>query len=197
MSNKTFFEKVNKRESMEHMNWLNNLHNFIKKNPEEYPSDLKDLMGICGLTIDFESVSLYQSFHAFLIRQRKRTDEAFSILIDDGWFTKYISEGLTEEQIYDKFIDTCLSWDIVPLYYDDDGLYKLIDLHSFMMIKMERIRSTCTEISNKIKVIQETAKVLPYTVISDIEHMKETDNIKALVDARDQLNKLLPEKLED
>ena len=193
MGNDTFFQNVKKRDSKQSLLWATRLHDFISKHPTEYPSSLDDLLGICGITIDWESVSTYQSFHGFLQKQRKKTDKAFGILVDEGWFNKYIADGLTEEQIYDKFIETCLSWNIIPLYYDVDGLYKLIDLHSFILIKQERIRSTCKEISTKFNDLQNHSRVLPRSIISGMEELKGSDSVKPLLDARKELNRFLPE----
>lgn len=193
MGNDTFFKNAKKRESKQSLLWSTRIHDYIRKHPTEYPSTLDDLLKICGVTIDWESVSNYQSFHAYLGKQRKKTDEAFKILVDDGWFNKYITDGLTEEQIYDKFIDVCLSWHLIPLYYDIDGKYKLIDLHSFILIKQERIRSTCKEISTKLNILQDHSTVLPRAVICGMQELKGTDNIKPLLDARNKLNEFLPE----
>jgi hypothetical protein len=142
-----------------------------------------------------ESVSKYQRVHAFLINQRKKTDALFKILVDDGWFNKYISEGLTEERIYNKFIETCLSYNLIPLYYDVDDKYKLIDLPSFILIKQERIRSTCKEIATKIEILQDHSSVLPNAVMSGIDQLRGKES--PLFKARDELNKFLPVGEED
>lgn len=177
---------------MESQHWSTCLHDHIKRFPKNYPSSLNEMLEICGLEIDLESVSRYQRFHSFLVKQRKKTDDMFSILIDDGWFNKYKSEGLTEEEIYDRFIDTCLSWRLIPLYCDVDGKYKLIDLNSFILIKQERLRSTCKEVATKIETLIHHADVLPESINASINELRGTSEIKPLLDARKGLNVFLP-----
>lgn len=109
-----------------------------------------------------------------------------------GWFTKYISEGVSEEQIYLKFVDTCLSWGVIPLYCDVDGLYKLIDLDSFMVIKTERLRSSCNEVSSKLTVLKDTSMVLPNKVASGLNELVSSDKVKPLIGAKKELTRLLP-----
>lgn len=82
-SNQAFVD-ANRHLSREHQHWLSCIQRYIQNNPMGYPSNLSDLMGICGFTVDFESIRLYQSFHALLCRQRKNTDDLFKILIDEG-----------------------------------------------------------------------------------------------------------------
>ena len=137
-------------------------------------------------------------FHSFLQNQRKKTDEMFAILIQDGWFEKYKSDGLSEEEIYDKFIDTCVSWRLIPLYCDVDSKYKLIDLQSFILIKEERIRSTCKEVVTKINTLGIHSEILPNAINLSIEELRGTDNAKPILKARKELNKFfLPRATED
>ena len=191
------FINANKKLSKQHQHWLVLLQKYINNHPDDYSSSLTDLMSICGFSVDMESVRLYQSFHNLLVKQRKNTDKMFRILIDDGWFNKYISEGANEKQIYGKFIETCLSWGIIPLYYDVDGLYKIVDLDSFMIIKTERLRSTCKEISTKMNILKDTSLVLPKTVGSGMDQLVGSDQVKPMIDARNELNRLLPDRKEE
>lgn len=193
----TTFKNIKSREGKFGQDCSRKLYDFIKKYPAKYPSDLKELMGICGLKCDFESVKTYQQFHSFLQRHRKYTDEMFSILIAENWFDKYKLDGLTDEDIYKRFIDACLSYEIIPLYYDVDGLYKLIDLHSFLLIKKERLFSAATEIKHKVDSYKVVEQILPDTIHSEIEMMKESPDVKKLTEARNELNKFLPEGEED
>ena len=190
------FLHIGNSKSRLHTHWSTCIKKYIEKHPKKYPSDLKGLTQICGIEIDFDSVTLYNKFHSFLQKQRKKTDEAFNILIGEGHFNKYIAQGLTEEEIYQKFIDTCVSWGIIPLYYDVDGCYKLIDLHSFLQIKTERLRSTCKEISTKVHTLKEHSRVLPRAIISEMEQLKDSDKVQPMIEARDHLNKLLPSSTE-
>jgi len=114
----------------------------------------------------------------------------FNILIQDKWFDKYKEENLTDEQIYQKFIDACISWEIVPLYYDVDGKYKLIDLHSFLLIKKERLFAVVTEIKNKVKSYKIVGQVLPDAIHNELEMMRETPDVKKLTEAKKDLKYL-------
>ena len=184
------FKKVKSREGKFGQKCSRALSDFIRKYPEKYPSDIGELMLICGIHCDFESIKIYGKFHNFLQRHRKYTDEMFTILIQDNWFDKYKTEGLTDEQIYQKFIDACISWEIVPLYYDVDGKYKLIDLHSFLLLKKERLYSAFAEIQHKVESYKTVEKILPDTIHAELEMMKESPDIKKLSDARKDLKYL-------
>jgi hypothetical protein len=187
----TTFKNIKRREGRFGGECSKALYDFIKKH-DEYPRDMKGLMDICGLKCDFESVKVYQQFHAFLHRHREYTDEMFSILIIDKWFDNYKAEGITEEEIYHRFIDTCLSYFIIPLYYDSDGLYKLIDLQSFLDIKRERLISAVTEIKHKAEAYEDAEKALPDTIHSEMEKIQHSPDIKKLREARNELKKFLP-----
>ena len=187
------FKNIKSREGKFGQQCSRALYDFIKKNPVEYPNDLEGLMAICGLHCDFDSVKTYQQFHSFLQRHRKYTDNMFSILIVDKWFEKYKTDGISDEDIYQRFIDTCISFEIIPLYYDADGKYKLIDLHSFLLMKKERLFSAVTEIKHKADSYKMLEEVLPDTIHSELEMLKASPNIKKLLDARNELNKFLPE----
>ena len=187
------FKNIKSKESKFSQDCSRALYYFIKKHPVKYPSNIKELMDICRLECDFKSVKTYQQFHNFLQRHRKYTDNLFSILTDEGWFDKYKKDGLIDEEIYKRFIDVCISYEIIPLYYDGaDGDYKLIDLHSFLLLKKERLFAVATELKHKGEAYTSMEKVLPDTIHSEIEIRKESPEVKKLLDARKELNKFLP-----
>ena len=41
-------------------------------------------------------------------------------------YVKYLEEGLSEEQIFNKFIKYCVSWDVIPVYADRDEEFRYI-----------------------------------------------------------------------
>lgn len=188
---------IKKNESSFDRHCARHLYYHIKQKPTEYPTDILELMNICGIKCDIVSVKNYHRFHAFLQRHRKMTDVKFSELISSGWFEKYLNDGHSDEEIYHHFIDTCLSWEIVPLYCDIDGKYRIIDLPSFLLIKKQRIKSTCAELKNKFESFEETMKILPATVTAELELLKSDKDITNLLAARDKLNKFLPEHREE
>jgi hypothetical protein len=190
----TTFRNIKRRENNFGQQCSKKLYAFIKKHPVKYPSDIKELMDICGLECDFDSVKVYQKFHAFLQKHREYTDEMFGILIADNWFDKYHAEGLSDKDIYDRLIDTCISWEIIPLYHDSrDGKYKLVDLPSFLLMKQEGLFSATTSIKNKAETYQIMEQALPDTIHSEMERIKSSPVLKKLRNARNELNRFLPE----
>jgi len=190
------WKTIKKHESSFDRHCARHLYYHIKQNPKEYPSNIITLMDICGIKCDIQSVKNYQRFHAFLVRHRKMTDMKFVELVDSGWFENYLNDGHSDEEIYHHFIDTCLSWEIVPLYCDVDGKYKIIDLPSFLDMKKQRIKATCKEIKTKFESFENTMKVLPDTVNTELNLLKSDSTVGELIAARDKLNKFLPESKE-
>lgn len=188
---------IKKHESSFDRHCAKHLNKHIKENPMSYPSDISELMSICGVTCDLQSVRNYQRFHAFLVRHRKMTDEKFIELVNNGVLDKYLNNGHSEEEIYHKFIDCCLSYEIIPLYCDIDNKYKLLDLHSFLLVKKSRLKSAGSEIKNKFVSLKKPLDVLPNTVGMELNILRDSPDIKQLQDARDELNRFLPEHNEE
>jgi len=183
---------IKKHESSFDKHCAKHLYKHIKENPTSYPSNISGLMNICGIKCDLQSIRNYQRFHAFLVRHRKMTDKKFVELVNSGWFEEYLNNGYSEEEIYHKFIDCCISYEIIPLWCDVDGNYKIIDLHSFLLIKKERIKSASAEIANKFVSLKEPIKILPNTIKTELNILKESSDIKQLQNARNELNHFLP-----
>lgn len=139
-----------------------------------------------------QSVRNYQRFHSFLVRHRKRTDEQFEFLFTTGEFDKYLNNGYSEQEIYQKFIDCCLSYEIIPLYCDIDEKYKLLDLESFLLVKKQRLKSAGREIKNKFDSLKKPMQVLPKTVKTELNVLRENPDITQLREAQDELNRFLP-----
>ena len=88
---------IKKHESSFDKHCAKHLGKHIKNNPTSYPSDISELMLICGVTCDFQSVRNYQRFHAFLVRHRKMTDDKFIELVNTGWFEEYLNNVSYDE----------------------------------------------------------------------------------------------------
>ncbi len=181
---------IKKHESSFNLHCAKNIKRYIDSNPKSYPTTLEELMEICGVKVDLESVRLYQKFHSFLMKQRKLTMQMFEELITMGYFEQYKTEGLHEKEIYRKFIDTCLSYEIVPLSCDVDNKYKLCDLSSFLEMIESRLRSTGSELKQKFEYMSTMGEILPQTITGELEALQ--GDFQMLKDARDHLIKYLP-----
>ena len=142
-------------------------------------------MDICGIKCDFESVKNYQKFHVYLIKQRNQTMEKMEELITFGYFEEYLNNGHSEEEIYNKFIDTCLSYEIIPLYGDSDKKYYLADLDSFIRIIKTRLKANKSEMTNKFGMIKTSKNILPETINNEFAKLNQKQNLDFLPESND------------
>ena len=76
-------------------------------------------------------------------------------------------------------------------------LNKLLDLESFLLIKKQRIRCAGSEIKNKFESLKRPTDILPNTIKTELNILRDSPDIKQLRDARDELNRFLPEHKDD
>ena len=169
------------------------LYKHIKENPSSYPSSLDGLMKICGITVDWDSIKYYQKFHSFLNKHRKKTMDKMNDLITGGYFERYKNNGISEQDIYQSFIDTCLSYEVIPLWCDVDGKYYLMDLESFCNMINVRFKSIASETVRKFDNLKIAHNILPNKVNQEMSYLNTSDETSKLRNARDKLNKYLPE----
>jgi len=171
---------IKKHESSFDRHCSRNLYEYIKTHPKSYPSTIKELLDICGIKCDFESVKNYQKFHSYLIKQRNQTMNKMEELITHGYFEEYLNNGHTEEEIYNRFIDTCLSYEIIPLYSDSDKKYYLADLNSFIDIIHTRLKANKSEITHKFDMIKTSKNILPETIKNEFPKLDNKPNLDFL-----------------
>jgi len=190
---------VSKHENSFSRHIARELAKHIKKNPTSYPLKLPDLMGMFNLKYDSKVLRDYAIIQQFLMHHRKYSMKMFEYLIASGWFNAYKNNGHSEVEIYQGFIDKCIneSPPIIPLYCDIDDKYKLIDLNSFLMMLESRLKASGKELTRKFKYFKNTYDVLPDAVGSELDSLTSSDDFKMLKDARDELNRFLPEHKDD
>lgn len=182
---------IKKHEKSFNRHCARTLADYIKNHPSSYPSDIEELLEICKIKVDMESVKKYHKFHSFLVKHRKMTMTMFERAIENGDFKKYKDEGIDEKEIYQRFIDTCLSYEILPLYCDVDGRYKVCDLYSYLEMINARLKATGSELKEKFGRFETMNEVLPEAVNDELLLLQ--DDFQMLKDTRDHLNKYLPE----
>lgn len=175
------------------------LATHIKENPSGYPLKIEEIMEMLKLKYDSKVLNDYRFIERFFVNHRKHAMSMFDYLITSGWFNEYKDNGHSEEEIYQAFIDKCINEvpAIIPLYCDVDYKYKLITLDSFMLMLEERLKATGKEMGRKFKYFNTANKVLPNRITAEIEMLKERPDFKMLKEARNELNKYLPEGEED
>ena len=132
------------------------IQNF-KHSLEEHPN-MNEIMKMCHFDYDYKIIYTYNRVSSILQKHRrymKRALGSFTTLLDvDGKvpYVRYLEQGLTEREIFDKFIEYCVDWDVIPVYADRDVdfRYYLLTLDSYMDMIDNRISKVGQEFKNKV-----------------------------------------------
>jgi hypothetical protein len=151
-------------------------------------------MQLFGLKYDAQAISDYHELHQYLVKHRKYTVEMMEMMFVNGHFHRYIEDGMSEEDIYQGFVDKCLSYGIIPLYSDSDGKYKLVDMQSFFSIIESRLRASGSELVSKMKNIKTVSNVLPKKTEFEVSLMRDDPRFDMLQSAKKKIGVLLPER---
>lgn len=172
-------------------------HNLAKhiRHTDDYPLTLEELMKMFGLKYDGKVIKDYNLIETFLVDNRKSAMKMFNYMIESGWFDAYKDNGHSEKEIYQGFINKCVYEEppIIPLYSDADRKLKLITLESFIEMLESRLKASGKELERKFGYLKSTSQVLPKTINAEIELLSDDPNFEMLKDARDELNRFLPE----
>jgi len=180
LKNKSTFERRTARALISH----------LREHPNSYARDIGEIMGILGIHYDAVAIKNYHKLHAFFSKHRKIMLQLMDKFIQSGEYEKYIQNGLSENEIFQRYMDFLLSWEVVPLHSDsEDGWkYKLLDLDSWMEMLNSRIRRIGTEFENKIDILRTAHNILP----NSTEHVKQE-----LTDTSNEIRKNLLSEHED
>ena len=154
------------------------LTQYLRENPSSYARNISEIMGILGLHYDAIAIKNYHKVHAFLSKQRKLMITIMDKFIKTGEYETYLQDGLTEDEIFQRYMDFLLSWEVIPLHSDiDDGWkYKLLDLNSWMEMVDSRIRRIGSEFEEKIKTLRTAHYMLPNSAGIELESLTNTSD---------------------
>ena len=110
------------------------------------PFHVEDMMVACNE--DPESRRDYAAAQRFLQKQRKDFAIAMLAFFNSPEFEKYYNDGLSEEQLFRKLVETAVSWNRFPVWSDkdDDRNYHLYNMASYIHLKERRALALRTEI---------------------------------------------------
>lgn len=76
---------------------------------------------------------------------------------------KINGKNLSEKDIFLKFRQYCVSWDVIPIYADknDDYRYHLLTLDKWMVMLDQRIARIGKEFKNKIDILRQARDTFP------------------------------------
>lgn len=168
------------------------------RHEEDYPLTLEELMTMFKLKYDGEVIKNYGFIEGFLVDNRKSAMKMFDYMLKSGWFEAYKNNGHSEKEIYQGFVNKCIYEEppIIPLYTDVDGKLKLISLESFLGMLESRLKASSNEIKRKFGYLKTTREVLPDTINAELTLLSNDPDFELLKDARDELNRFLPEHIE-
>jgi len=178
------WKKIKARESPLFRRMRRVLIDYIGKHPLSYPLNIEELMKLFGFEYNGVIIGNYKRTQRFMISQRKQMNYEMTRFLKSGQYEEYLKKGLSEEEIFRKFVDTMLSYEVIPLYSDsdDDYKYKLLDLPSYFEMLNSRIRKISTEFEHKINIVRSTARIAP----------KETrKELGVILDAPDEVQRFL------
>ena len=141
----------------------------IIQNPETYPMNMSEITAMCGLPYDPEVLFVYNKISSILQRHRKYLVKGINYFVneleEDGstMYQKYLALGMTEEEIFRKFIDFCVSWNVLPVYADEEDEYRyyLLDLPNWILMIEQRVNKLSKEFKNKVDMLIESQKAFP------------------------------------
>ena len=154
------------------------IRNF-KNNLDEHPN-MNEIMKLCSFDYDYKIIYTYNRISGILQKHRrymKRALGCFTTLIDVDDkvpYVKYLEEGLSEEQIFNKFIKYCVSWDVIPVYADRDEefRYYLLTLDAYMDMINNRIAKVGQEFKNKVDSLRSLRESFPRTMNRELLVMR-------------------------
>jgi len=165
------WKNIKAKESTPHRKMASSLIKHINANPSSYPRTMEEIMEIFGLDFSRTIVNNYHNVQNFFIQQRKKMNTMVEDFLKTGDYEKAIKQGFSEDDIFRQFVDTMLSYEVVPLYSDRDDKYryKLLDLPSWHEMIKDRIRRIGKEFENKIDSIRTSMKMLPESTKKELE----------------------------
>jgi hypothetical protein len=148
---------------------INNYKKRILDDPEKYPMNISELTEMCDLPFDYEVLYVYNKISSILQRHRRYLQKGIDYFVNEldeqgtTQYQRYVAEGLSEEEIFDEFINFCVSWDVLPVYaWDEDKFrYYLLDLDNWLLMIEQRVDRVCVEFKNKVDMLRSSQTAFP------------------------------------
>jgi len=111
----------------------------------------------------------YNKISSILQRHRKYLAKGIDYFVNEldeqgiTQYQRYVAMGLSEDEIFRKFIDFCVSWAVLPVYADEEDEYRyyLLDLSNWILMIETRVNRMTQEFKNKINMLRETQIAFP------------------------------------
>jgi hypothetical protein len=143
------------------------VQNF-KRNRELHPN-MTEIMNMCDFDFDYKIIYTYHKVSSIFQKHRRYMKcalEEFTTLIGTDNkvpYVKYLENGLSEKQIFNKFIEYCIDWDVIPVYADrdKDWRYYFLTLPAYMEMIDNRIMRVGKEFKNKVDSLRSLRDSFP------------------------------------
>jgi hypothetical protein len=139
-------------------NWVRDL--YETKGPGT-PFTLHEMMTDCGA--DYDDRNDYSRAAELLMGWRKEFAEVMKLFFSGTDYDRYKAEGLSDEQLFRKMVETAISFSVYPVCADaaDSYKYKLFDMASFVYLHEVRARCIVKEVERKAEYMALAFDKLP------------------------------------
>jgi hypothetical protein len=99
---------------------------------------------------------LYNTAYKYYSKERHNLTTLLNEFWDDDVYKEFVSNGHSDEELFSKFVETCSSNGVHPIYCDVevDGYYKLLDLEHYVRLLSKRTNAIASELRTKAKEVQ-------------------------------------------
>ena len=142
--------------------FVKDIKNIIKQN-DDIDLKISEIMEQCKIPYDPLIVHYYHKVSQIFQKHRKKMKYKMQDFVILGEYHKLLEKGLSEKEIFIKFRDYCVSWDVIPVYADkhDEYKYHLLTLPEWMKMIDNRIMLIGQEFKNKIDSLRHARDMFP------------------------------------
>lgn len=159
--------------------FIRNYKEIIDRKPKNYPMNISELTTLCGLPYDPEVLYVYKKIHSIFNKHRKYMIDGLDSFTlapeEDGKtkYEKYKEMGKSEDEIFKEFIRYCVSWEVLPVYADenDEFRYHLLTLEHWILMIEERVGKIKKEFENKADSLKKAYPAFPNAVRQEIKQL--------------------------
>ncbi len=153
-------------------NWIRQLY---RTQGHGAPFHVENLMVDCRL--DPENRRDYARAQRFLQKNRRDFTIAMRLFFDSPEFARYYNDGLSQEELFSKLVETAVSWSVFPIWSDkdDDRNYKLWDMASYVYVFERRAKAAVKEIHRKSEALSFAFQKFPSLPVTYNRPQLETD----------------------
>ena len=143
--------------------FIKDIKKIIKEQPGDICLKLGEIMERCKIPYDPIIIHYNNKVSQIFQKHRKKMKQKLTDFVIIGEYYKLLESGLNEKEIFIRFRDYCVSWDVIPVYSDkhDDYRYHLLTLPEWMKMIDKRVMLLGQEYKNKIDTLKEAMTVFP------------------------------------